>query len=578
MKKKKDLSKSSGDIFNYSANGIKFKYKDFGKEKQRRKEFFQGDTYSCEIELDEKPVLNKKTKNEVGFKPSTKQAVDKSKIKKLKEKFRLEEEFEIKEEKEEEEIKEDSKQNSGTTTPPSRVTKNIYTEKYVKKNKVIIDESDEEENNKNKNIFNDKNNEDEDKVKEKQIKHNSDKKKEKNKNQKIDMDNPNDNDYNPKESKGIKSMAGDIGKFKYKNKKRQLYEWNEEEYQRLMSESKNYEPLKEFYANKYLLTNEEIENIKEIPELYDKYIEFITLKKNQEQMQRDVLIPNILKGLKNIYKYKTYFYSFKVSELIDDQHKIKIKYKSNEKTAYFDFFISFISTYFDEFQNAIDFSSIPEQKKIMIPLYALFYIYSSQIFLSDAAKLIQIYYKKYLAYKIIPIQIRSNEEYRYRINTRQIIWKQFEDTYKYYKNNKKLYLTNQNGQRELNMAKIEKFSEKIKEGVKSACDEVTEDIFEKHKNINEFSINDENITITNKNISAPSSLFNQISEDIAFKLKMNLYKYKMKQLKIKKNLMLIEAGFQKNDFNNIVKNKFFKQSIFYMNTCDVVSDFLNNYD
>ena len=28
MKKKKDLSKSSGDIFNYSANGIKFKYKD----------------------------------------------------------------------------------------------------------------------------------------------------------------------------------------------------------------------------------------------------------------------------------------------------------------------------------------------------------------------------------------------------------------------------------------------------------------------------------------------------------------------------------------------------------------------
>ena len=579
MKKKKiDLSKSSGDIFNNSASGITFKYKNTAKQKQSRKEFFQGEAYSYDIELEEKPVLNKKNKNDIGFKPSTKQTVDKDKIKKLKEKFHLEQEDEIKEEKEEE-IKDDSKQNSGTTTPPSRVRKNIYTEKNVKKTKVIFDDSEEQienkiiEEDKLNNSLDDKNEEEENKEK-KTYKNN--KNKDKYTHKKIDIENDNEIDYTQKESKGIKSAGGDIGKFKFNNKKKKPHKWNEEEYQKLISESKNYEPLKEFYVNKYILTNDQLENIKQIPELYDKYMEFISLKKKQDQMQRDVLITNILKCLKNIYKNKTYYYNFKVSSLFDEQSIIKLDYKSNEKTAYFDLFISFISIYVEEFQNAIELSSVHEQKKLMIPLYALFYIFSSQAFFSDVVKLIQIYYNKYLIYKIIPIYVKNNEEYRYRINSRQTIWKQFEDTYLYYKNNKKLYLTNKNGEHELNLKKIEKFSEKIKEGVKSSCEEITGKIFEKHKKLNEFNINDENITLTNKNISAPSSLFNQISEDMEFKLKMNLYKYKMKQLKIKKNFMLIEAGYQKNDYNNYVKNKIFKQSVFYMNTCDVINDFLDN--
>ena len=47
--------------------------------------------------------------------------------------------------------------------------------------------------------------------------------------------------------------------------------------------------------------------------------------------------------------------------------KTKLDYKSNEKTAYFDLFISFISIYVEEFQNAIELSSVHEQKKLMIP-------------------------------------------------------------------------------------------------------------------------------------------------------------------------------------------------------------------
>ena len=68
MKKKKiDLSKSSGDIFNNSASGITFKYKNIAKQKQSRKEFFQGEAYSYDIELEEKPILNKKIKRKISF-------------------------------------------------------------------------------------------------------------------------------------------------------------------------------------------------------------------------------------------------------------------------------------------------------------------------------------------------------------------------------------------------------------------------------------------------------------------------------------------------------------------------------
>ena len=98
----------------------------------------------------------------------------------------------------------------------------------------------------------------------------------------------------------------------------------------------------------------------------------------------------------------------------------------------------------------------------------------------------------------------------------------------------------------------------------------------KHQNINKFNINDENITITNSNISAPSSLYNQINEDQLFKLKMNLYKYRMKKAKIKKLKLLYYTASKKNEFNNIVKNKIFKQSIYFMNACDAAQEFLND--
>ena len=59
---------------------------------------------------------------------------------------------------------------------------------------------------------------------------------------------------------------------------------------------------------------------------------------------------------------------------------------------------------------------------------------------------------------------------------------------------------------------------------------------------------------------------------------MNLYKHQMRKINIKKKLLMNDAIFSKNDFNNKVKNKIFKQSVFYMNPIDVIQDFLDNYD
>lgn len=59
---------------------------------------------------------------------------------------------------------------------------------------------------------------------------------------------------------------------------------------------------------------------------------------------------------------------------------------------------------------------------------------------------------------------------------------------------------------------------------------------------------------------------------------MNLYKYKMRKINIKKRILMNDAIYSKNDFNNKVKNKIFKQSVFYMNPIDVTQDFLDNYE
>ena len=59
---------------------------------------------------------------------------------------------------------------------------------------------------------------------------------------------------------------------------------------------------------------------------------------------------------------------------------------------------------------------------------------------------------------------------------------------------------------------------------------------------------------------------------------MNLYKYKMKLLKIKKLCQINEAKMKISDFNDTIKNKIFRQSVYYMNPYDVAQDFLDNYN
>ena len=557
MNKKNNEIPKTGINYNNFASGIKFNYKNKNR-KLRKKEYFNVDEYSCDLEIDDKPELNKKNKNENEFKPGTKQTIDKNEYKRFKKKYNIEE-IDEKEEKEEEETKEEKNinKNNGIETPPSRIQQKIYTERNYNKNKIITDSEDEEEENKIK------------------IENNSFDKKNRNED-KSDKDEKNDN----KISKEIESEREDLGhklKFKKSKSKKKLIKWDEQEYQKLKSESKNYLPLKEYDINNYLLTAAQINNIKQIPELYDKYIEFLSLKKKEDKIGKDVLIKNTLKGLKNIYNRKIYNCDFKVNALINYNKLQNFEYKSSEKTAYFDFFIVFISMYVNGFNNQLgELTSIPAQTKLLIPFHSLAYTYSSQAFFCNMAKLIQIFYNKYLSYKVIPIYIKENEEYKYRINSRHIIWKQFENIYLRNKNNKKLYITGENGEKKLDDKKIEKFAEEIKEGVNTVYEEIEKKIFENHNNLNKFNIQNENITITNPEISTPSSLFNQINEDKQFKIKMNLYKYKMKKLKIQKAIILNDAINKKHEFNNIVKNKIFKQSIYFMNPCDVVQDFLND--
>ena len=94
-KNNNDNSKSSSHFNNY-ASGIKFKYKNGNK--LRRSDFFLGDEHSANIELEEKPELNKKHKNDIEFKPSTKQTIDQNKYKTFKKKYNIEEQIDKKKE------------------------------------------------------------------------------------------------------------------------------------------------------------------------------------------------------------------------------------------------------------------------------------------------------------------------------------------------------------------------------------------------------------------------------------------------------------------------------------------------
>jgi len=557
MSKNNSSNSKSSSQFNNYASGIKFKYK-YG-QKFRRSDFILGDERSANIELEEKPELNKKHKNEVEFKPSTKQPIDQNQYKAFKKKYNIEEEIDERED-DEQLYEKNSIKNKNNQALPSKIRSSIYTKQDYKeqKNKIIEDE-------------NDNDNEKEDKIK-------MDDKIKNSLNNNQNEDNDIESKYDYKLSKRVKSEGGDFDhsfnftKNKNKNKK---IKWNEIEYQRLISESKNYLPFKEYDMNKYLLNASKINNIKRNnPELYSKYLYFLSLKKKQDKIQKEDLIKNILKAFKSIYQCKSYNKYFKVYKLFNNHDLTKFTYKSNEKTSYFDLFICFISMYIDGYEDFVKSTSINSINKLVIPLHALAFIFSSQVFFGNVAKLIHNYYDKFLSYKIIPIYSKKEEEYKKRIETRRIIWKQFEIPYFYYKNDKKLY----NEEKKITKNVIKQFSEKIGENINGAYNIVSKEIIERHKGLNVFDINDNNITILNKHQSAPSSSYNQIKKDLLFQLKMSLCKYKMRKINIKTRILMNDAIFSKNDFNNKVKNKIFKQSAFYMNPIDVTQDFLDNYD
>ena len=598
MRSKNDLSKST-DRFSNSASGIKYLYKAKRpvNQKTSHQEFYQTNNYSLDIELDEKSEINRKYKNKNNFKPSTKQTVDQNEYKKLKKKYDFEQIDEKSEEDppkdniEEDEINNNSINNSKNEkkrsgTPPSKVTKNIYTENFrPNKNKIIDDDEEDEEEKKVDdekekeyddflNLDDSNESEKDENKNKKNEKKNENKKNKKNKKEDSDENNEDKNDY--KEPKEIESKRDDL-KLKKKNEKRTKKKFNEEEYKKLISESKDYIPFKDYDINQFILTLSQMNNIKNNPELYKKYNYFLSLKKKQDKIQFETLLENILLNFKNISKSKYLETDITVNALFKSIDFSEFAYTSNEKTAYFDLFISFISMFTSDYKSFVEATSIIDTTRLVIPMHALAYIFSSQLFFCDMAKLMQMYYNQFLSYRIISIGENKNREYLSKIKMRHLIWKQFETPFLYYKNDKKLYLKESNRESKLDEKKIEEFSEQVEQKINQSYNNFVEFITKKHGNINKFHINDERITLTDKVNSVPSSLYNQINDDLIFKLKMNLYKYQMKQRKIIKLCKLNSAKIKKSEIYNTIKNNIFKQSIYFVNSSDAVQDFLENY-
>ena len=599
MRSKNDLSKST-DRFSNSASGIKYLYKAKRpvNQKTSHQEFYQTNNYSLDIELDEKSEINRKYKNKNNFKPSTKQTVDQNEYKKLKKKYDFEQIDEKSEEDppkdniEEDEINNNSINNSKNEkkrsgTPPSKVTKNIYTENFrPNKNKIIDDDEEDEEEKKVDdekekeyddflNLDDSNESEKEENKNKKNEKKNENKKNKKNKKEDSDENNEDKNDYN--EPKEIESKRDDL-KLKKKNEKRTKKKFNEEEYKKLISESKDYIPFKDYDINQFILTLSQMNNIKNNPELYKKYNYFLSLKKKQDKIQFETLLENILLNFKNISKSKYLETDITVNALFKSIDFSEFAYTSNEKTAYFDLFISFISMFTSDYKSFVEATSIIDTTRLVIPMHALAYIFSSQLFFCDMAKLMQMYYNQFLSYRIISIGENKNREYLSKIKMRHLIWKQFETPFLYYKNDKKLYLKESNRESKLDEKKIEEFSEQVEQKINQSYNNFVEFITKKHGNINKFHINDERITLTDKVNSVPSSLYNQINDDLIFKLKMNLYKYQMKKRKIIKLCKLNSAKIKKSEIYNTIKNNIFKQSIYFVNSSDAVQDFLENYN
>ena len=621
-----DLSKSS-EHFTNQVHGISFNYKRNENKKISHSEFYQNDEQSYDLEFEEKTEMRGKFRNGNNFKPSTKQTVDQNEYKKLKKKYfeEIEEKSEEEQQNEEKEISEEkekkskknknasknnkkkeknknkknkNKKNENTDTPPSKIIQNIYTVKNKPNTKIIIDDEDEEEeeiNNKkesdekkeeNKDIDldidnNSKNSNDTEKEKKDKKKKKNNKKNKNKKNKKEDSsEEKEENSENNKKNKNSKESKGsNINDFK--QKKVNTKNWDEDQYQALLSEGKNYIPFKDYDMNKFILTLSQMNNIKNNTELYNKYNNFLSLKKKQDKIQFETLVKNILIIFNNICKTQKITTSFTVNSLFKNckrEYFLTLDYKSSEKTAYFDLFLAFISMFTNDYESFIESTSIKDANKLIIPFHALAYIFSSQVFFYDIAKLIQDFYDRFLSYKIIPIYTKLNEEFIHRINSRHIIWKQFEAPFLFFKNKKKLYLKEENGESKIDEKKVESFADKISLNINNAYNTFVNDIVKRHNGINKFNINDKRINLINNNTSVPSSLYNQINGDVTFKLKMNLYKYKMKQMKIRKLCRLNDAKIKKSEFEKKIKNTIFKKSAFYMSSCDVVQDFLDNYN
>ena len=541
---------SSLSTYNY-ASGVKYTFKK--KSKIKRKEFHSKKDIINDNFIDEfsdKSKLNCKHKNESEFQSVSKKNQLQNKYERLKKKYDFEKEMEKIEEKENESQNSSSKKINDS--PLSILQKSNYTNKSIINSTIFDGEEDKsikkEEKKENKNEIE--------------------------KNNSIEDEKENNIKLNP-ELDNKKSKTKIEKRKRNKSNKSKKKKWNEEEYQKIKSEIINYNPFNEYDINKYLLSSSQIEFLKNFPELYEKYNLFLSLIKEQDKLQNEILIANILNNFKIIYKHKNYSREIIIKGLLRRNNSIKLEYNSTKKSAYFDIFIFFISKFIEGFGQIIN--SNDNKIKLNIPLNSLAYLYSSKIFFPTITKLIKSYYDilLYSRFEIIPIQIKANEYYRYKIDIRKIIWKQFESNYLYHKNNIKLFIKDNKGESSINQKQIQKFSRNIKNNVNIAFKSSIDNIKLKHNEINQFKDTDKQISIFKNNNSCHSSLYNQINNDIIFKLKLNLYRYNMKKLKVKKIISILEEDFQKNDYKNKVKNKIFKQSVFYYNCIDVIEDFLS---
>ena len=361
------------------------------------------------------------------------------------------------------------------------------------------------------------------------------------------------------------------GKPKKKTKKKKKIKFSKEEeenYQRLVSETKNYIPFEKFNIEKYLLTDDELNKLSQLPELFYAYKLFYSNKLIQDKIYKNDLLPNIKNGLISIYNHKNEHSQLIINDIFKDRDTSKFEYTSSTKSSQFDLFVSFALMSIFGYESIVETTSIQNQSKIIIPLHALAYIYSSKMYFYGCAKLIRNAYNKSFGFPIIRIYDNQKMEYQKKLEIRQIIWKMFEATYKYFRKNN--LISN------IKMDDIvKKYENKIYDFAQKAFDKVVNNVKKKHEKINVFNLNDEKIQITKADTSAPYSAIMQTKFNPKFQRKFNIYKYYMEQIKVRKMLKIDHYYKIRNELDYEIKNNYFKDSLFYKDQGDIVNDFLN---